>query len=387
MADEALKGAEGMLEGAEDKMKAHYYYLKGQVITATANNALDKIEAGANAYIKVVELEKAAGASKYSDDATLKLQTLRQSIVEQAIADQNASKFKEASQKLFLSYNTNKQDTIYLYYAAGNAVNAKDYDTALEYYGILKSLKFKGIEEQFVATAKDNGEVVTFDSKAERDIAVKAGTHIKPELKKTPSRGAEIAKNMALIYINQGKQEDAMAAMEDAKRENPGDTALMQAEADMYYKMGNIAKYKEIMEEIVANDPENPDLLYNLGVSSSRLGDNEQAIGYYKKALELKPDYTSAQINIASIILEGQNKIIEKQNSLGTSSADFKKYDQLQAEKEALYKEAIPFLEGAIKTKPDNVQAVRTLMEIYYQLDDPKADAMKSKLKALEGGN
>ncbi|MDY8138989.1 tetratricopeptide repeat protein [Aquimarina sp. 2201CG5-10] len=387
VAGDALKAAEGQLDASDDKLKAQYYFLKGQLLSATADKSLDKIEGAADAYLKAIEIEKASGSSKFTGEADQKIQLIRQKLVEDAIADQNAKNYKGASEKLYLGYKTNKADTIYLYYAAGNAVNGKDFDTALAYYGELKDLGFNGVQEQFVATNKETGEVDPFDSKQVRDISVKAGTHIKPEVKVTESRKGEIAKNIALIYISQGKDEEAMKAMEDAKRENPNDPSLLQAEADMFYKLGNIAKYKEIMEKIVANDPENPDLLYNLGVSASRLGDNDQAIGYYKKAIELKPDYTSAQINIAAIILSGETELNDKMNSLGGSSADYKKFDVLKKQKEDLYKEAVPFLEAALKSAPDNVEAVRTLMQIFYQLDDPKADVMKSKLKALEGGS
>ncbi|GAA4277950.1 tetratricopeptide repeat protein [Aquimarina mytili] len=386
-ASEALKAAEGLLETADNKMKAQYYFLKGQVLSTSADTSMEKIENAANAYTKAIEIEKESGISKYSAEANQKIQTIRQSLVENAIKDQNASNYKGAAEKLYLSYTTNKVDTIYLYYAAGNAVNGKDYDTALKYYEELKTSGFTGITEEFVATNKETGEVEPFDSKQTRDLSVKSGKYIKPESRKLESKRAEIVKNIALIYMTQGKDEDAIKAIEEARQENPEDTALMQAQADMFYKQGNIAKYKEIMEQIVANDPENADLLYNLGVSASRLGDDEQAMGYYKKALELKPDYTSAQINIAALILGNEKAIVEEMNNLGTSSKDYKRYDELKVEREDLYKSAVPYLEGALKSDADNIEAVRTLMNIFMQLDDPKADALKNKLKALEGGN
>ncbi|MCK8524116.1 tetratricopeptide repeat protein [Aquimarina sp. D1M17] len=387
IAADALKAVEAQLGAADEKMKAQYHFLNGQVLAGSAGKSLEKIEAAAAAYSKAVEIEKAAGNSKYTADATLKLQTLRQSLIEDAIKAQNAKDYKGASEKLYLGYKTNPQDTTYLYYAAGNAVNGKDYDTALKYYNELKDLGFSGIATEYVATNKETGEVEPFDSKQTRDLTVKAGNYIKPEVRKTPSKKGEIAKNVALIYLTQGKDEEALKAIEDAKANNPSDTALLQAEADVYYKLGNIAKYKEIMEQIVANDPENADLLYNLGVSAGRLGDNEQAKTYYKKALELRPDYGSAQINMAALILDDAQKVVTQMNELGTSSADYKKYEVLKKQKEDMYRETVPYLEGALKSKPDNVDAVRTLMEIYYQLDDPKAEDMKSKLKALEGGS
>ncbi len=387
VANGALKAAEGQLEAADDKQKAQYYFLKGQVTSASSDKSLDKIEQAANAYTKVLEIEEASGSKKYTTQANTGIQALRQSLVEQAVADQKAGKNKDAADKLYLGYKTKKSDTSYLYFAASNAVNGKDYDTALKYYNELIQIGYKGVEDRFTATNKETGEVDPFDSKELRDFSVKAGTHIKPEVSKTKSRQAEITKNIALIYITQGKDEEAIKAMEAAKAQNPNDPALMQEEANMFYKLGNLEKYQELMQAIVANDPENPNLLYNLGVSASRLGDNEQAITYYKKALEIKPDYSSAQINIAAIILSGETALNEEMNSLGGSNADYKRFDVLKKQKQDLYREAVPYLEGALESKPDNVEAVRTLMQIFYQLDDPKADDMKNKLKALEGGN
>ncbi len=387
VASEALAAAEGQLETADDKMKAQYYFLKGQVMSASSDKSLEKIEDAAMAYTKVLEIEETSGSKKYSVQADTGIQTLRQALIEQAVEDQKAGKNKEAADKLYLGYKTKKTDTSYLYFAASNAVNGKDYDAALKYYNELIDLGYQGIEDRYTATNKETGEVDSFDSKELRDFSVKAGTHIKPEASKTESKRAEITKNLALIYINQGKDEEAIKAMEAAKKENPNDPALMQEEANMFYKLGNIAKYQELMEKIVANDPENPNLLYNLGVSASRLGDNEKALEYYKKALEVKPDYASAQINIAAIILSGETALNEEMNSLGTSNADYKRFDILKKQKQDLYRDAIPYLEGALESKPDNVDAVRTLMQIFYQLDDPKAEDMKNKLKALEGGN
>ena len=386
-AADALNAAESQIDGAEAKLKAQFYYLKAQVLSGTAGESVEKMEGAANAYVKAMEIEKEAGSSKYTADASQKLQTLRQALVEGAIKDQNAKNYKDASEKLYVSYKTNKQDTTYLYYAAGNAVNAKDYDTALKYYNELKTIGFSGVATEYLATNKETGEVEPFDSKQTRDLIVKSGSHIKPEERVTDSKKGEIAKNIALIYITQGKDEEAMKAIEDAKVENPNDNSLLQAEADVFYKLGNIEKYKEIMEQIVANDPENPDLLYNLGVSASRLGDNDQALEYYKKTLELKPDYTAAQINVAALILGKEKAIVDEMNNLGTSSKDYKRYDVLKKQREDVYRSAVPYLEGALKSNPDNVEAVRTLMNIFYQLDDPKADEMKNKLKALEGGN
>jgi tetratricopeptide (TPR) repeat protein len=159
----------------------------------------------------------------------------------------------------------------------------------------------------------------------------------------------------------------------------------MRADADMSYKMGDIARYNDLMGQIVASDPENPEIYFNLGVGSAEIGNKEKAIEYYNKALELNPDYEAALINIAVLKLSGEDKIVEEMNSLGNSRADNQKYDELKEKRNTLYTETLPYLEKALKLKPDSKEVVRTLMNIYGQLaEDAKYNEMKAKLESME---
>jgi tetratricopeptide (TPR) repeat protein len=159
----------------------------------------------------------------------------------------------------------------------------------------------------------------------------------------------------------------------------------MRADADMSYKMGDIARYNELMSQIVASDPENPEIYFNLGVGSAEIGNKEEAIKYYEKALELNPEYEAALINIAVLKLSGEDALVEEMNSLGNSKADNQKYDELKQKRSDIYTETLPYLERALKLKPDSQEVVRTLMNIYGQLaDDAKYKEMKAKLESLE---
>ena len=51
-----------------------------------------------------------------------------------------------------------------------------------------------------------------------------------------------------------------------------------------------------------------------------------------------------------------------------------------------MYREALPYLEGASQTVPDNVEVLRTLMNLYSQLGmTPEYKAAKAKVAELEG--
>lgn len=57
-------------------------------------------------------------------------------------------------------------------------------------------------------------------------------------------------------------------------------------------------------------------------------------------------------------------------NSLGTSAADNRKYDELKAKREALYLDAVPYLEELVKINPKNKDALTTLKNIFGTIGD-----------------
>ena len=92
-----------------------------------------------------------------------------------------------------------------------------------------------------------------------------------------------------------------------------------------------------------------------------------------------------ALINIAVVKLSTEDKLVEEMNKLGSSTADNKRYDQLKKQREDVYAETVPYLERALKLKPNNPEVLRTLMNIYGQLgEDAKQKQMKAKLDSIE---
>ena len=128
-------------------------------------------------------------------------------------------------------------------------------------------------------------------------------------------------------------------------------------------------------------------MYFNLGVASKKNGETEAAMEYYKKALEFDPNYEAALINIAQIILDKDPAMIEEMNALGTSTADYNRYDEIQEDRNNMYKEALPYLEKASELSKGNIQLFRTLRDIYSQLSmDDKAKGMRAIIEELEGG-
>lgn len=374
-----LDEAESLMGSMDNDMKSQFYASKGAALFNSAGQDFKKLQSAVDAFNQAIELN-----SKIEQQYADQLQNLRAALVNGAIADQNAERFSDATAKLYSSFRLSK-DPADLYYAAGNAVNGKNYDKAVEYYQMLLDLNYTGENMEYVATRKDNGTVETFESENLRNIAVKTGEFIKPEARKSESRKGEILRNLTLIYLEKGDTEKASQLIKTARAESPEDVYLMRAEADMSYKTGDIKRYNSLMNQIVATDPDNPEIYFNLGVGSAEVGEMDKAIGYYKKALDLRPEYEVALINLAVAKLAAEDKLVEEMNNLGGSAADNKKYDQLKEQRQQIYKETVPYLETAYKLNPNNPDVIRTLMNIYGQLGfDAKFNDMKTKLEAIE---
>ena len=374
-----LNEAESSLGSVDNTVQAQFYAARGAATLGVGKMDSKKILIAAQAYEKAISLDP-----KIKDQIPDQLNALRSALIDAAVIDQNAKNYPQAVEKLYASYNVSK-NPIDLYFAAGNAVNGNDYDSALKYYQILLDSGFTGEGEEFVATNKENGEVIAFDNQNMRDIGVKSGQFIKPEIRKSDSKKGEILRNMTLIYMEAGNNEKASQLMKAARAENPDDMSLMRSDAEMSYKMGDVARYNELMNKIAESDPTNPEIFFNLGVASTQVGDNVKAAEYYEKALKLKPEHEGALINIAVLKLAGEDKIIEEMNALGNSASDNKKYDELKKRRQEIYVVTLPYLQQAYKINPNNSEVVRTLMNIYGQMgDDAKYKELKAKMEEFK---
>ncbi|WP_242131906.1 tetratricopeptide repeat protein [Aestuariivivens marinum] len=373
----ALSQAEALMSAMDEKSKAKYYFLMGQALYAGGNGSSQDID-------KAIESFNMVEGAYASEIAEVKRQ-MTNNILTKGNEAYEAKDFLTASKHFEHAYRTSEKDTLFLYYAAATAVNVQEYDRALGLYEELKRLGYTGIATEYYATNKESGEEEVMD-KTTRDIYVKSGSHVDPGVRKTDSKKAEIVKNVALIYVSQGNNEKALEAMKDARAESPDDINLILSEANVHYKMGNKDKFREILEVATKMDPTNPELQYNLGVIASESDDKENAKKYYKKAIELDPNYVNAYINMAALVLSREEPLIEEMNGLGTSKEDDKRYEELKEERQQLYKDAIPYLVKALEIDEKNVNAAKTLMNIYSVTGDTaNYKVMKAKVETLEG--
>jgi tetratricopeptide (TPR) repeat protein len=377
---EQLQALTPTIDTAEAKYQAQYYFLLGKTYGGQS-----EFELSFEAFALANEIESSNGSSKYTSDIAKLIDSLGIEAVTQAIAENKAGNFKKAASLLILIYNVDKEKNVdYLYYAASSAVNDNNFDLALSYYQELKEIGYTGQVTKYYATDVETGEEL--DLSEENYILfqkLKQYSNFRTEVLK--SKLPEIIKNIALIYVQQERNDLAIGAIKEARLANPLEVGLILTEANLYIQLGDKMKFAELMKEAISKDPNNHILYFNLGVITAEQGNRTDARSYYERAIELDPSYDASYLNLAALILNGETELVDQMNSLGTSRADNVKYEKLQKQRESLFLEAVPVLQKLIDIDPTNTEALTTLKNIFGTVGDvDNFKKVKEKLEALQ---
>ena len=369
-----LESLNNLIDSADDKTKAKFYYLSGlanyQNGESSFENKLSSIENFNNA--KEVEKE---GSKIYSTKIDDILTNLFNSFVNDSRSALENKDYELSYKSLEAAYNVSKRDTLYLYNAALVATEAKSYDVALNFYEKLIDLGYTGISINYYATEKESGKEQVFQDMKSRDFSVDVlTTHISPRDEMAESVEIDILRSIAAIYRTKEDFDNSLKFLEKAKSIDPLDINLILLESNIRWEMGEVDMYQSLITKALEIEPNNVDLIFNLGVVNADKGDHEKAINYYNKAIAMDPTYTKAYLNAAALTLEKEGAIIEEMNSLGMSTADYNRYDELKIERENLYRSAIPYLEKVYELENDNLNAARTLKNIFSALGDVESE-------------
>ena len=369
-----LETSKSLFDSSDDKIKSQVMLLYGKIYTSTEDFELA---------IRSFNNSRELGANE--NDLNFEINKLETAIITSAIADNESENFSDAAKKLKIVYDINPENNaLYLYYAASSAVNSNDLSLALEYYLILRDIKYEGIETKYYITDVSNETEIEISSETEFNLLKKSKDYSNPREEETESKFPEIVKNIAIIYKQLGQNDMALAAIETARASNPDDVGLIITAANIYFELDDKEAFKLAMSEAIEKEPNNPILYYNLGVVSGELGEKESARTYYEKSIELDPTNENSYLNLVALILDGEQEIVNEMNSLGTSRSDNLRYDELKITREELYKECVPILKDLIAISND-IEAIRTLMNIYGTLgDNPGYMEMKNLLDQLQ---
>lgn len=181
--------------------------------------------------------------------------------------------------------------------------------------------------------------------------------------------------------------EAAYELVSKAKAEYPNDKVLAEYEIQLLLQLNKMDEAMTQIKDALANDPNNTGLLLRSGYLKEQAGDLEGALVDYKKSVEVDPNFFEGNYYTGALMLEMSRKILNELN--GLSDAEWEKQSQtLGKQADDYYRQAIPYFTKAIEIKPDNTDIMIILFQVHTRLKNTaEAEALNKKLTELLGAN
>jgi tetratricopeptide (TPR) repeat protein len=303
------------------------------------------LEDAYTAYQKAIELDPKGGMKKqFSLNNTYQL--LGNDFIQQGVAKFEAQDYAAALKSFEYNIKVASSD-VYLgvidsgiYFNAGLAAyNGKLYDKAIPYFKKCIELKYENTMPYFLG----------YQSYMALKDTVNAGETLQGAFKAYPDN-QDVILQLVDFYMKNNKLQDAFSYINLAKSKDPNNYSLHWAEGVLFMKQ---EKYTE-------------------------------AIACLTKSVELKGDLFDTQFNLGVCYYNKAVELFQKTQEI----MDVAKYNTALGEANAVFINAIPFFEKANSIKPDDVDALRNLKELYFRLRTikPEYEAKYNEtVKKLEG--
>ena len=297
-----------------------------------------------------------------------------------AIAGDVKEKYTKLAQGNLLNVAIGLYQSGYAFYTAGDyASSYTDFADAvpLMQYDVDGELKRKNLTSEFLEqmmaySAMNNNE----DQKAIQVFA---------KLIQKESLEPSIYVNISKLYLKTGDTAKALEAVTVGRGLLDSDKSLINAELDLYLKMGRSKELIEKLDVAIADDPGNTIYYFARAISFEGIGDMDKASADYDKILEIDPSFYDAAYNKGVMHLNKVAKVVDQLNGDYKPSIIAKK----EAEINTLYGLAIVQFENVFENNAemkvaDKIELAGTMKKIYARLERMEK---YNQMKAFEEAN
>jgi tetratricopeptide (TPR) repeat protein len=215
------------------------------------------------------------------------------------------------------------------------------------------------------------------------------------ELLRQNARSIGIYVTLADNYRQENDFEKALQVVRDGQEIYPGNLNLLLTETNIYMSSGESQKALQNLESAIGKDPSNPTVFFALGtIYDGYSNDNtkpeqerqelsSKAIDAYKSAIGLNPDYFEANYNLGALYVNQAASINDKANKQPVDAQQ--EFERLKAEADKYLEAAIPYLEKAMEVRPDDINTLTSLKQIYTRLNRAaELIGINDKINALQ---
>lgn len=362
------------------------YYAKGVSLIKTG-----KVAEGASVLAQINGLK----TDKFTPSLTGKLGAVINPLLQKSSADAQAAydaknyaaaapKFREVYDLLKAAGQDNKQ---YLYYSAVTYAQANNSAKAIETYNDLINSGYTGVETVYTAKNKKSGAVEQMD-KNSWELYKKTGaasdyTDFKTETSKSVEQ--ELYETNAALLLDAKRYDEALAVIEKGQKKFPNSTRLSELQGSAYFNSGKTDQFFQSLKAQVAKNPTDKTAWYNLGVLASKdPAKKSEAEGYFKKALEIDPNYVPALQAIWYNVYLGDDDAVIKKAKEAQAAKKTDVFNKIMEERRGRFSKGLPFVEKWYSLDPNNIEVVSLLKNLYQSThNDVKFQEFKAKEAAL----
>lgn len=262
-----------------------------------------------------------------------------------------------------------------LYYinAGGYYMEQKDFKNALKAFQAFRDIKRSPLfEGDKIAQPDSNSMMVDFFAiitayqAGDKQLAIQYGE----ELKGNGYRQNEVYQILAQTYIEKGDTANYITTMREGLKLFPKEPYYSVNLINTYIVQNKYDEARAFLTQAIELNPENPQL-YDVMGKLYEESNEEEAIKWFSKALEVDPNYVESLCNIGRIYYNKAVEVSDKEEG-GMAAA--------QEKRKALLNKALPYLEKAYSINPD--ASYYLLGNIYYALGD---NAKYEEIQAAHG--
>lgn len=193
--------------------------------------------------------------------------------------------------------------------------------------------------------------------------------------KSTPEEYYKLKSLLGKLYVRSGDIKKGLEVYKELDSLNPNNLDILNNMGVIYRRLNMFNESVVILEKAKAIDPKNETTLYNLGNTYKQKGDYKHAIQCFTDVLEMKPDDALAYNHLASayFLCKDYPKALEtyKMGLKVDPNHPFLHFNLAELYKEEkLYKEAINSYQTAIKTKPNWDEALTAIADCYVEIGE-----------------
>ena len=193
---------------------------------------------------------------------------------------------------------------------------------------------------------------------------------------------------ISTLYRNAENDEEALKILQGARVTYPREQSLIIEELNIYLTNQDFERAKANLELAAEQDPTNEILWFSLGSVFDNLGNYDEAIIAYIKAIEVKSDYFDANYNLGALYFNKAVLGINEANEMWKprmTKTEASKQKKLEEDSKALFITARPYLEMAFASDSNDIETIRSLKDIYARTgEDDKFIEMSNLLKGVQ---